>query len=289
MWTRKDYEDAGERLGKDFVTGNGEISINKLATKVAADNNLSPEGIRTVVRIANNAAFTETFAKAANESATDRMIEFEVGDPDVVISNLASAVQEKIAHVQEDPSYNRQVDYFGDLGSLEKTAKSKLDDPRETEHYIGNEDVEDPVEVGVEAPIADKKKVKALFADAKKKMDEEAKEAAQRWGTTMEAATQSVKVAFNGYQNKRSEFVKNAVATLGVDIVPELKGLHIMLNLPLPHVIADMEKAAQVVEHHLAIPMDAEKPIFALLKRANDARKKIDVCKQSILLIESGE
>ena len=63
MWQRNNYEDAAQKIGKEFAEnrGNNTVSINQLATKIARDNNLNPEGIRTMVRLANVAVFEEIF------------------------------------------------------------------------------------------------------------------------------------------------------------------------------------------------------------------------------------
>ena len=67
MWTRKQYEDAAQQIGNAHTASGGAQSINDLALKVAQDNGLNPEGIRTVVRLANVAVFENMFKSFGKE------------------------------------------------------------------------------------------------------------------------------------------------------------------------------------------------------------------------------
>ena len=127
MWTRKDYEREARSIAKTFAATKGEQSIHKLAAESARANNLNPEGIRTLVRLANVDAFNEEFSKMSGD---DRILDFATGDPEQVIAELQNEAETKVASVQSVlsgvPGYDRAVDYEIDpapkLEPLEKVA-----------------------------------------------------------------------------------------------------------------------------------------------------------------------
>jgi hypothetical protein len=269
LWQRKQFEDAGQRIAEQFVTSDGSQSINNLVVKVAQDNNLSPDGIRTLVRIANTCAFQELFTKAAGKE--DRMIEFETGDPELVISTLHSQVKEAV--FKPSSNYNFHNDYFGDLDN-QKIAEDTYKDRRETPHYQGEnpKSSESDVDVyieGQEAPLIDKARVKKLFEDAKIKMDEETKKAEFGWASEMEKAAQTFRVSFGKLDKKI--FCKEAIAECGTDILPELKGLNYLTGNIL-NTDFSQEKLADCKEHYLSNPSETTRNIFNFLKVARNFR-----------------
>ncbi len=266
MWTRTDYERAGNKIGKDFVSGSSTSSINDLATKVAADNKLTPEGIRTVVRLANVSAFENVFSKSAGNSSPDRMVEFEVGDPEVVISKLHKTATEKHT-VKEASDYNRNLDYFGDMPKdtppLEKTASA----------IPG---------VGIEAPVSatvSRAHVHMQFKRADDRMREQGLQAKAVWENNIEKAAQSMRVLDNRV-DARTFFEKEAVASLGDVVTPELYALRYVTSPGTPKMeeLCGGEKIASVIESHVAHLSQEHVPIIEMIKEARAAREYYAKC-----------
>lgn len=258
MWTRKEFEAAAQKIGEDFVASQGAESINDLSVKVAQAGGLSPEGIRTVVRLANVAAFEQTFEKSSQAGDPDRMIEFAVGDPEVVISELHSITKESQVLAKATEGYCRTNDYFGDVEypkiPLEKSAS-----------YIT------PV---VEEKLPSKAEVNLLFKRAEDKMKEEQHRAQHRWENSISKAA-SILVALDSRISARTTFEKNAASLLGDDIVPELRMLQTYTSPKGSDIVLfGGEKVATVIDTHIASDLKAQQPIINLLKTANAARKE---------------
>lgn len=258
MWTRKEFEAAAQKIGEDFVAFGGEKSINDLSVKVAKDGGLSPEGIRTVVRLANVTAFEQTFEKRSQSGSEDRMIEFQVGDPEVVISQLHTDVKEAQVMEKAASSYNRTDDYYGDV----EYAKEPLE---KSAAYVA------PT---AEEKLPSKAEVHLLFKRAEDKMKEDQHRAQHRWENSMSKAA-SILVALDSRKSARTVFEKNAASLLGADIVPELNLLHKYTSPKGSDlVLFGGEKVGSVIDTHIAAPLKAQQPIIELLKVANAARKE---------------
>jgi hypothetical protein len=277
MWQRKDYEDAAASIGKQFADSGGNQSIVDLSVKVAQDNNLSPDGIRTLVRLANVSAFQELFTKEAGE---DRMIEFQVGEPELVISKLYQNTKTAAAREQATPNgYDRAADYFGDLPRFEKIAED--DDTKE----IADEELEE--ETKPDAPVVDKKRVKLLFQKSKDKVKEEAKEAELRWYGLIEKAAQTLRVYSGGTPSfSKVAFERNMVASGGEDILTEVKALRLYTGVKEGAVLGG-QKVATVLDTHVAILSPHEKTILGYLKEAADMRHHRDKCNRGLTLLDS--
>jgi len=258
MWTRKEFEAAAQKIGEDFVALNGTESINDLSVKVAQAGGLSPEGIRTVVRLANVAAFEQTFEKSSQAGDADRMIEFAVGDPEVVISELHSTVKESQVLARATNGYCKTNDYFGDVEypkiPLEKSAA-----------YI------EPV---VEEKLPSKAEVNLLFKRAEDKMKEAQHRAQHRWENSISKAA-SLLVAGDSRISARTAFEKDAASLLGEDIIPELRMLQTYTSPKGSDIVLfGGEKIATVIDTHIASSSKVQQPILDLLNVANTARKE---------------
>jgi hypothetical protein len=271
MWSKQNYLDAGQDIGDKFVSSSGSKSINSLATKVAEKNNLDPEAIRTVVRIANNAAFQGLFQKSASSKEDDRMIEFEVGDPEMVISQLRSNAGEKIASIVSpgENVYDRAADYYGSLDPMEKVASG----PECNLHYKDEK----------EEPVVNKKEVKQMFKDATRTLEGEKMAAEVKWSDSMEKAAQSYRVLITDEGN----FYKGAVSVLGEDITPELQHLASLTKRAFPDYLKGADKVAYAIEFNVITPSDNEKRVFDLLKNAQEARYNFTRCQDGISYIAS--
>ena len=261
MWTRKEFEKAAQKIGSDFASADGTTSINDLSLEVAKKASLNPEGIRTVVRLANVAAFEKFFEKGAENKAPDRLVDFIVGDPEMVISQLYSdaktaQTQEKIA-----AEYDQALDYFGDLSypkpELEKTAT-----------VIEGIELSTPA-----AKLPSRQEIRLLFKQAEDKMREEQIQAQHDWMTSLEKAARLL-VSIDGRVQARTKFEKDAASLLGVEILPELRMINTFTSARDAEInLFEGEKVAMVVNTHIAAITKEQQPIIELLKEAKTARQ----------------
>lgn len=263
MWTRKQHEDAAQKIGETFVASGGAQSINSLATKVAQDSRLNPDSIRTMVRLANVVAFESLFNKRADAKHEDRMIDFEVGDPEVVISNLQGAVKEAYARMLPS-AYDKTLDYFG-----------SVENPKEPLEKNANAIPEfEPQSVGVEMPVS-RLEVRHLFKRAEDRMRQNKLQAQYAWYGQMEKVAQTLRV-LDGRVPSRTEFEKTALGTLGDAIIPELKMIRTMTgSKDVEDDFFASEKVASFLGTHVAIPIKEHRPILDMLKTACETRKDI--------------
>lgn len=273
MWTRKQYEDAAQQIGNAHTASGGAQSINDLALKVAQDNGLNLEGIRTVVRLANVAVFENMFSKAASDKAPDRMFDFTVGDPEQVINQLSStakvACEHSDASAAAPSSYDRTLDYYGDINyrPQEKIAAETV--------HIG---VERPAEKGLHP-----REVQDLFKRAEEIMVDQRRQAENAWYSSLEKAAQLLRVNA-GTQTARDAFEKNAVASLGADVVPELRMVR-RLTGGDPHggFFEDMSKIAEAQEFHLTQVQGGMIDVLNAVKEASEARALVHRCEEAAL------
>lgn len=262
MWTRKEYEDAAQKIGEDFVAQGGTTSINDLSMKVAQDGGLNPEGIRTLVRLANVAAFEQNFEKRSRDGHGDRMVEFTVGDPEVVISQLHDGIKEAQVKAAAEAQYDRTADYFADV----KYDKPPLEKVAETR-----------IETGVEAaktPTMSNAEIRLLFKKAEDKMKQELHRTQLRWENNICKAA-SILLANDSRVEARTELEKIAVSLCGEDILPELRLLQIITSPRRTEInLCGGEKIATVINTYVATPSKPQKAILKLLKEANIARKE---------------
>lgn len=265
MWQRADYERAAQTIGKDYAASwpSGTTTINQLATKTARDNNLTPEGIRTMVRLANVAVFEDIFPKYAG---SDKMFEFEVGDPEVVINNLynetKTAMDRSLPGTQTD--YDRQQDYYGDLNTPFTSFDKEAAAP-------------EPVsEISVPKHILREK-----LLQAREKLALEKQEHEFEWVDALEKAARLMAVAAPPIPACIT-LEKDAVSTVGEGITPELTVLREMTGRCTKHAFLGGEKVAHVLEHHVANPSADMRSIIEMLKEAQSARQQIGVCRQGL-------
>jgi hypothetical protein len=248
MWTRKDYEREALKIAKEFAVSNGEQSINKIATEVARNNNLDPEGIRILVRLTNVDAVNEHFSKAAGD---DRIIEFETGDPEVVIQELHNEAEEKIASVSLPQEYSQLNDYW-------------LDEPKE----VVKSETEKVAEAEPEK-IPKRHEVVLLLKRAEEEFDMGVRRTEISWAGTMEECAQSTRML--GHMKMAEALEKDALALVGTQILPEL---HMLAKLTGREFNMTTEKTAEILDKHLAVPSDKHRPIIQMLEKASVARAK---------------
>lgn len=262
MWQRNEYESAAQKIGKEFAEnrGNNTVSINQLSTKVARDNNLNPESIRTMVRLANVAVFEEIFHKQAG--VADRMFEFELGDPEVVINTIYQETKSAMDKVAADPgSYDFGADYYGDLETpVQKVAEAPAE---EVVPYV--------------SPLA----MKQRLIQAHEKLAMERKEHEYEWVDALEKAGKLFTVADLSVPACIT-FEKDALSTLGSESVFELSVLKEMTGRCTKHAFLGGDDPAAVVTNHVANPSVGTRSIIQMLKTACAARDQMRVCKQGL-------
>jgi len=248
MWNQQQYEKISKSIATEFVGSEGGSTINSQAVKVAADEGLVPEQIRTMVRLANVETFQQLFAQ---KTGSDKMIEFEPGDAEVVINQLKEAAEEKCdasgdsctcedatkcTCATKEAAYDRAQDFYGQLYPPEPLEK-KAAAPEEIE----------------ELPNRHPKEVQLLLKDASDKLRIDQYEAAFVWKDRLEKAAQAFKLLlFQGM--------------IGCDV-----------NAPVP----STEKVAQICETHVAVLDPAHRQVVTFLKEAQGARVNYLECQSS--------
>lgn len=254
MWTRKEYEEAAEKIARQFVDSAGQCSINKIATDMARDNGLPPEGIRTMVRLANVSAFQGLFEKRSG----DKMIEFELGDPEIVITNLHTDAKQTFLEGGEKTAYDRASDYFSPLDTL----VTKIAEAPVVKH---------------EPEIVRLSKAEAIYLlkEAEDRFRLAYLQQQQCWLDNMEKAAQQLLLCGRGNQDDRTLLEKEALSTCGDSVAPELHMLQYLTGGTIETPLCGGEKYASVIEHHLSNPTKAQKVALGFLKTASIARMKL--------------
>jgi hypothetical protein len=289
MWTRADFDNAANEIGRQFAASGGASRINDLATKVATDNQLNPEGINTLVRLANVAAFQELFTKRAG--AEDRMIEFEVGDPDLVISNIYSSV--KCAAVAEQKavrasSYDRAMDWYGPMTTKTAEEDEPSDFPGEENESEEPETNEEETVLGKsvvsptnppEAPMVDKKAMaKFNVKRAQDAIHEESCRLLHEWGQSLEKAAQTMRVGFGTprFNEEKYAHFTDIVSELGADVIPEVKALNVLQGGNSSDARLSSDKLANAPERTVSQFSSTSEgaAILRFVKQASAARQK---------------
>jgi hypothetical protein len=130
-FSRNDLEGMAKSLVDNFISNNTSLEDGILDS--AKDNLLNSEQIKRLTEMANTSAFLEMFK---NTSGDDRMVEFKVADPGVVIKKYYSSTPDNApakgvmsVEIQElDPSDNDTSVFFDDIGGSDKYDKSEISD-----------------------------------------------------------------------------------------------------------------------------------------------------------------
>jgi hypothetical protein len=193
------------------------------------------------------------------------MIDFEVGDPEVVINNLHKEALDSVPEVKT--AYDRSSDYYGDVEKpAEKIAEAPELIPEEKPEYT------------VEA-------VKYAFVKSREKVFMASKQLESHWADQMEKAAQTARTAIR-FIADQDVFEKNAASTLGEVVVPELRVLRSMTTPPNSGIVFGGMKVAEVIDRHVAAPTPEQQPIIALLKEAQETRAQYAYCRKSIEWID---
>lgn len=248
-WTEAEFIERAGRIAHDHAVS--KKPLNDLSEKVARDDNLQPDEIRTLVRLANVATFQELFKR---KDDGDKMVEFESGDPEAVINRIVTAAQEA------PQSANIHNDKLASLWTAPDMMVAKrlgraFDDPAQ----------EKLASDSAPAPMRHDLAVLALRKLAEE-FEIERISAGQRWETLTDKLAATFRRA-PGYGPSFGEFEKDAYADVGDAAQPELHTVRESLRLPAEPVPA--EKIAHFQNHRVV--EDTEN--LRLLKKAMAARE----------------
>jgi hypothetical protein len=265
--TKTDFEKMADQIADEYMAGQGELPINKLAQQVATQNNLNPEQIRTMVRLANVAVFGKVFQSKTGE---DRNIKFAVGDPELVIDTLYSHAKEAQTGTHSREEGTRAQDYYGDFYPLESVPEQEKIAEDMTVTFTGTP--------------------RALAERIKRALDQftmDSQQAAQRWKLAMETAASVCK---KNYGVKVAEifpaFEKDVLCT-DARLGPEVSALRSMI---LRDKVAShtSETLVQWQEHHVADLDKDTREVLGFLKQAGDARDAYTNCLECCAKAEEG-
>ena len=125
---RCDYEE----LAREAVTGflDSKVPLEQGIVKIAKREELNPEQIKRVVEMANTRTFLDLFKKTAGD---DRMVEFEIADPDKTLEAFYEGpveVEPVMGAASESKAHDRNPDSFFDDVADENSA-SEPDPPNQ--------------------------------------------------------------------------------------------------------------------------------------------------------------
>lgn len=224
-------------------------SLNDLSEKFSAEHNLNPEEIRTLVRLANVATFQEMFKR---KDDGDKMVEFDTGDPEVVIRKMVGAASEP---AQSANIHNDKL--AGELPDKMRAKRMGL----KFDYLEGEEKV---------ASVSERPVRQDLVAMNMRKLASEFSLEKIAAGAAWERKLGELATAFKrapGYGPQFTDFEKNAWADMGFEAAPEMAFLYetLKINRPLPH----STKVAHYQERFVA----EDSRELKLLKEAHAARK----------------
>lgn len=248
-WNESEFIERAGRIAHDHAVT--KKPLNDLSEKVARDESLQPDEIRTLVRLANVATFQELFKR---KDDGDKMVEFESGDPEAVINRIVSAAQES---PQSANIHNDKLASAWDAPDMmiAKRLGKAFDEPA-VEKIASDADTERPMRQDL-AVLALRKLAEEF--------DIERISAGQRW----ESLTDKLAVEFRkapGYGPAFSDFEKDAYADHGMAAWPEIKCVRETLRLSTAE--PSHTKVAELQARHVT---DDTRPLRTL-KQAIDAR-----------------
>ena len=256
-WDEKEFVKRAGQIAQDHAIT--KKTINDLSEKVARDENLQPDEIRTLVRLANVATFQELFKGKDASNGGDKMIEFESGDPEAVIHRIVDAAQEEpqAASITNDKLATTSAWDAPDQ-MIETRFGHKFDEPL-AEKTAAELDAE-----YVARPMRQDLAILALRKLAEE-FGVERLSAGARWEEGLAKLAGEFRKA-PGYGPVYTDFEKDAFAEHGLDCLPEILGLR--SSLGLPEITPDTEKVAYLHERHVT----EDTPELRMFKEALESR-----------------
>lgn len=226
-WTKADFTAEAKKIAEAFVAGEDQngASMTDLLVKSAQTNQLNPEQITRLTRMANTLAFNAKFAAKAVDP--DRHVEFPIGKEAEVIQRLGPAQGAcKIA-----------AELYPDLPDEFAAGRGEVapPEPAMTVEKVAHDLRE---ALGPENPS----KLHEHWTKVASELESKQASFAARWETEMLRLTEFAKTS--GVD--ADDFEKDAVALHGGHVVPELGQLR--TNFGLEPVSYTSEKCAEIRE-----------------------------------------
>ena len=256
-WSEDDYVKRAAEVAAHSVVS--KKSVTDACEKVAKEEALNPEEIRTLVRLSNVAMFQALFKQKDAEGQPDRNVEFEVGDPEVVIQRLHQAAAEgpQTASIMNDKLSHEIPDLMA-----AKRRGFELDNSRPK--------VATDLEVTpgrIDMVVLNMRKLADEFESRRMS-------AGYRW----EEKLAELNRVFNkapGYGPSFPDFCRDALSEHGEKVAVELDCMR--RDLKLKTLPVDEAERAKLAEFHVA----EDSPALTLLKEAYDARMEYQACEEA--------
>jgi len=262
MLVKTDFEKAAEKIASQFISPDCDQTINQLSQKVAADNNLNPEQIRTLVRVANVQVFGKVFQQ---KEGSDRNITFDPGDAEVVIEALYDDAKSLKVGSEKTAGYSRTSDYYSDLYTIEQVKVASAEPQPEKPRYS-------------------KPELAMQLKRASDRFRMEGRQASQRWKMAMETAVSCYRKA-HGLKIAEAfpSFEKDALSA-NTDVAPEVQALRAMVTGDKVAAYPDTQ-LSEIQDRHVAVMDQDTQEIFKYVKTAAAARlvyEECDLCEKKI-------
>jgi hypothetical protein len=254
-WNESEYISRAAAIAKDFAAS--QKPLTDLVEKVAREETLQPDEIRSLGRLTNVETFKELFRL---KTGADKVVEFEIADPEAVIRRLVS----------DAGAEPQSANIFNDKLASEYP---EIPDYMREKRLGGTFDLPESVKVASDdAPVrtAPSYAVKHGLEQLKEHFTVERLVEGGRWADKVAALAKTFNKAV-GYGPSLAEFEKDAYAVHGANAVPELVGLH--QDLRSEFVRASDAKIASYVDRRV---VDDGTTNHRLLKEAQEARRNFE-------------
>jgi len=258
-WNEAEFVERAGRIARDHAVT--KKTLNDLSEKVARDENLQPDEIRTLVRLANVATFQELFKSRDAANGGDKMIEFESGDPEAVIHRIVDSAQSdpQTANIHNDKLASWELP--DQMSAKRRGFELEAPGREKTASELDQESAPRPMR-------------RDLAVLALRKLASEFEMERLSAGTLWESTLSKLAAEFRkapGYGPAYASFEKDAFAEHGLDCWPEIVCLRETARLPtIPK--PSSEKVASLQGHHVT----EDTAELRLLKQALDARADYD-------------
>lgn len=270
VFNRSDLEDMASGIVRAFLDSGKGLEDGVL--ECAKDNSMNSDQIKRLVEMANTSAFLDLFK---GTSGDDRMVEFKVANPDIVIKRYYSSSPEgsnpstsvsRITMSVMDPGISSESSFFDDISGcdpcddMSKVASScgcsedcechdedDSEDSEDSEDSMSLQDIFSDSESSKLSSYIDSKKYNSLasISSFRKQDIVESlltKKASAEYG--VEGAVNSIYDSFKGIysREKYASFELSAMSLYGNKALPVLQAVRSKLKMPkIARVLTDSE------------------------------------------------
>lgn len=248
MWDAQRFEEKASELAKSGK------NIKDSIKKVAEQENFNVQQIERLTRLTNVKVFNDLYEKRAGKD--DRIVEFDVVDPNDIINELRVSENQKTAS-EINAAYPNLTDEYAPPPIIKQ------------DNFLEKKAEEIKVALGKELPLATKI---ARLESQLENLEIEKFNYTHNWENNMQSLVKKARELYFDY----NEFEKNAVAFFGSEILPEINAIR--SELKMPGLEINEEKLASVLDQLIK----EETPETTLLKVALDNRKDYLECLSNI-------